>query len=355
VTRFHISSVGESVKSILVTGAAGFIGSAFVREALNNKAKVVMYDALTYAGHMPNIEDCLKPGRCEFVKADIRDFDVALATLKKYEITHIVNFAAESHVDNSIHGPKLFLETNIMGTFSMLEAARSHWTLLDGPTKDNFRFLQVSTDEVFGELEDEGYFTEESRYQPNSPYSASKAASDHLVRAWAHTYKLPVIITNCSNNYGPRQFPEKLIPRMITCALAELPLPVYGKGANVRDWIHVEDHAAGVWKALFDGELGESYCFGGRSERKNLVVVQTICEILDELKPRAGGKKYSELISFVTDRAGHDWRYAIDDSKSEQRLGFNRKYTSFENGLRQTVAWYLDNQPWIASVKEKAK
>jgi dTDP-glucose 4,6-dehydratase len=346
---------GAFVRSILVTGAAGFIGSAFVREALKHGDKVIMYDALTYAGHMPNIESCLKPGRCEFVKGDIRDFDAALATLRTHAITHLVNFAAESHVDNSIHGPKPFLETNIMGTFSMLEAARTYWSELLESDKSSFRFLQVSTDEVFGELEDEGYFTEESSYQPNSPYSASKAASDHLARAWAHTYKLPVVITNCSNNYGPRQFPEKLIPRMITCALAEKPLPVYGKGANVRDWIHVEDHAAGVWTALTDGTVGESYCFGGRSERRNLEVVQTICSILDELRPRTGGQKYSELISFVTDRAGHDWRYAIDDSKSETKLGFSRKYKHFEDGLRQTVRWYLDNGDWLTSVQEKAR
>jgi len=343
------------VNSIMVTGAAGFIGSAFVREALNNGAKVIMYDALTYAGHLPNIESCLKPDLCEFVKGDIRDYDFVLATLAKYKITQVVNFAAESHVDNSIHGPKPFLETNIMGTFSMLEASRTYWSQLETTAKLNFRFLQVSTDEVFGELEDDGFFTEDSSYKPNSPYSASKAASDHLVRAWAHTYKLPVIITNCSNNYGPRQFPEKLIPRIITCALAEQPLPVYGKGANVRDWIHVEDHAMGVWTALTKGTLGESYCFGGRSERRNLQVVENICTILDELKPRADGKRYADLISFVTDRAGHDWRYAIDDSKAERELGFSRQYKGFEDGLRQTVKWYLDNDAWLTSVLEKAR
>lgn len=343
------------MKSILVTGGAGFIGSAFVREALAKNAKVIIYDALTYAGHMPNIETCLKEGACGFVKADIRDYETALATLRKYHVTHIANFAAESHVDNSIQGPKPFLETNIMGTFAMLEAARTYWASLESDVKDQFRFLQVSTDEVFGELEDEGYFTEESPYSPNSPYSASKASSDHLVRAWAHTYNLPVIITNCSNNYGPRQFPEKLIPRIITCALSEKPLPVYGKGANVRDWIHVEDHALGVWTALMEGKVGGSYCFGGRSERRNLEVVQNICAILDELKPRIGGKQYAELITFVTDRAGHDWRYAIDDSKAERELGFKRKYKGFEEGLRQTVKWYLENGAWLSSVQEKLK
>lgn len=341
------------MQSILVTGAAGFIGSAFVREALKHGSRVVMYDALTYAGHLPNIEPCLKTGVCEFVKGDIRDSELLAETLKKFNITRIVNFAAESHVDNSILGPKPFLETNIMGTFALLEAAREYWKTMESP--ESFRFLHVSTDEVFGELGDDGHFTEDSSYKPNSPYSASKAASDHLVRAWSHTYKLPVLVTNCSNNYGPRQFPEKLIPRMITCALEEKPLPVYGKGANVRDWIHVEDHAKGVWLALESGEVGDSYCFGGRSERKNLDVVKSLCAIFDELRPRANGKKYEELITYVTDRAGHDWRYAIDDSKAEENLGFNRTYKNFEEGLRQTVTWYLENESWIKSVQEKGK
>lgn len=339
------------MQSILVTGAAGFIGSAFVREAFKHGSRIVMYDALTYAGHLPNIESCIKAGVCEFVKGDIRDSDLLAKTLIKYEITQIVNFAAESHVDNSIFGPRPFLETNIMGTFSLLEAAREYSkTLAAGMA---FRFLHVSTDEVFGELGDEGHFTEDSPYRPNSPYSASKAASDHLVRAWSHTYKLPVIITNCSNNYGPRQFPEKLIPRMITCALEEKPLPVYGKGANVRDWIHVEDHARGVWLALNAGSVGGSYCFGGRSERKNLEVVKSLCKIMDELRPRANGKPYEDLIEYVTDRAGHDWRYAINDTKAESELGFSRTYENFEVGLRQTVEWYLANETWIKSVQGK--
>lgn len=343
------------MKSILVTGGAGFIGSAFVRTALGQGQPIVIYDALTYAGHLPNIEPCLKSGVCEFVKGNIADYGLLVETLRKHSVSQIVNFAAESHVDNSIQGPKLFLETNVMGTFNLLEASRTYWNGLEDSAKKEFRFLHVSTDEVFGELEDDGFFTETSVYRPNSPYSATKAASDHLVRAWGHTYKLPVIITNCSNNYGPRQFPEKLIPRMLTCALSEQRLPVYGKGANVRDWIHVEDHVQGIWQALTLGALGESYCFGGRSERRNLLVVQSLCAILDDLKPRANGASYTELITFVTDRAGHDWRYAIDDAKAETELGFRRKYTQFEDGLKQTVQWYLDNPQWLNSVTEKAR
>lgn len=339
--------------SIMVTGAAGFIGSAFVREALRQGARVVMYDALTYAGHLPNVEPCIKSGVCDFLRGDIRDQAQVRAALAKFEVTKIVNFAAESHVDNSINGPRPFMDTNILGTFTLLEAAREHFSQLPPATRDSVRFLHVSTDEVFGELTHQGYFTEDSPYRPNSPYSASKAASDHLVRAWHHTYKLPVVITNCSNNYGPRQFPEKLIPRMITCALGDQPLPVYGQGANIRDWIHVEDHARGVWLALTKGMVGQSYCFGGRSERRNLAVVETICDLLDDLRPRVTGKSYRELITFVTDRAGHDWRYAIDDRKAETVLGFARAYPHFEDGLRQTVLWYLENETWLKSVREK--
>lgn len=341
--------------SYLVTGAAGFIGSTFVRKALENGHKVVAYDALTYAGHLPNIEPCLRPGQCDFVKGDIRDFELLGQTLEKFKINGIVNFAAESHVDNSIEGPRPFIETNVLGTFTLLEAARGYYSRLQDSEKSRFRFLHVSTDEVFGELGDAGYFTEVSSYKPNSPYSASKASSDHLVRAWHHTYGLPVLITNCSNNYGPRQYPEKLIPRMITCALTEEPLPVYGRGENVRDWIHVEDHALGVLLALEKGKVGESYCFGGRSERKNIQVVQLICGILDEIRPRKTKNSYSELITMVADRAGHDWRYAIDDAKSERDLGFVRQYPNFEAGIRQTVNWYLANGPWIESVMEKKK
>jgi dTDP-glucose 4,6-dehydratase len=343
------------MEKILITGGAGFIGSAFVRLALEANQRLVIYDALTYAGHMPNIEACLKPGQCDFVKGDIRDRSLFLKTLNEFNISKVVNFAAESHVDNSILGPQAFIETNVNGTFAMLEASREYWNTLTPEASSNFRFLHVSTDEVFGELGPEGQFTELSPYSPNSPYSASKAASDHLVRAWHHTYKLPTLITNCSNNYGPRQFPEKLIPRMITCALNEQSLPVYGQGSNIRDWIHVEDHARGIVLALQNGQNGSSYCFGGRSERRNLDVVKTICKNLDELRPRANGKLYEELIRFVEDRAGHDWRYAIDDSKAEKELGFQRSYSNFEQGLKQTVEWYLSNDAWVQSVLGKKR
>lgn len=341
------------MSSILVTGGAGFIGSAFVREVRSHDVRVVIYDSLTYAGHMPNVEACLKPGVCDFVRGDIRDHDLFLKTLQDYKITQVVNFAAESHVDNSILGPKPFFETNVMGTLSVLEASRAYWSSLEEDGKNNFRLVHVSTDEVFGELGDEGFFTEDHPYKPNSPYSASKAASDHMVRAWHETYKLPIIITNCSNNYGPRQFPEKLIPRMIVCALNNQNLPVYGQGSNVRDWIHVEDHAHGIWLALNKGKIGESYCFGGRSERRNLQVVENLCAIMDQQVPKE--KPHSDLIAFVTDRAGHDWRYAIDDTKSERELGFKRKYTDFETGLQQTVKWYLENEIWLESVTGKQK
>lgn len=341
------------MKSILITGGAGFIGSAFLREALRHDVRVVVYDSLTYAGHMPNIEPCLKEGVCDFVKGDIRDSDLFLKTLQSYSITQIVNFAAESHVDNSILGPQPFFETNVMGTLSVLESSRAYLSSLPDNYRSEFRLVHVSTDEVFGELGDEGYFTEENPYRPNSPYSASKAASDHMARAWYETYKLPVIITNCSNNYGPRQFPEKLIPRMIVCALNNQKLPVYGQGNNIRDWIHVEDHAHGVWLALTKGRVGQSYCFGGRSERRNLEVVERLCAIMDQYVPKE--KAHSELITFVTDRAGHDWRYAIDDSKSERELGFERKYSNFETGLKQTVEWYLESKDWLESVIGKQK
>ena len=340
------------MNTLLVTGGAGFIGSAFVREALHRGDRVIIYDALTYAGHLPNVESCLdEGGRCEFVRGDIRDAERLSATLTRFNVTHVVNFAAETHVDNSILGPKPFLETNVMGTFHLLEACRAY--VSDKRNTETFRLLHVSTDEVFGELEDEGFFTEQSAYRPNSPYSASKAASDHLVRAWSHTYNLPIVITNCSNNYGPRQFPEKLIPRMITCALNLQPLPVYGEGSNIRDWIHVEDHARGVYLALFKGQLGQSYCFGGRSERRNLSVVETLCAQLDQLQPRQDGQSYARQITFVKDRLGHDWRYAIDDTKAERELGFERAYPRFEDGLKHTIEWYLDHPEWLTSVLVK--
>jgi dTDP-glucose 4,6-dehydratase len=340
--------------NLLVTGAAGFIGSAFIREALKHGHRVVILDALTYAGHTENFDDILKPGTLDFEKGDIRNFDNNLSLLKKYNIDALLNFAAESHVDNSISGPKEFIDTNINGTFSLLEATRSYIGN-DEIKKTKFRFLHVSTDEVYGSLGETGKFNESLPYQPNSPYSASKAASDHLVRAWHHTYGINTITTNCSNNYGPRQFPEKLIPVMIQKCLKGEPLPVYGTGGNIRDWIHVEDHSRGILLALTHGVAGETYCFGGNSERNNLDVVKSICAILDEVRPRADKKSYTEQITFVKDRAGHDWRYAIDDTKAQRELGFERQYKKFEDGLRATVTWYLENAQWAEKVTSKGK
>jgi dTDP-glucose 4,6-dehydratase len=336
---------------ILVTGSAGFIGSNFVRIVAPKTARLIILDKLTYAGHRPNIPP--NSSRIKFVQHDICDFDVLLELIKSESIDQVINFAAESHVDNSIKGPEVFVQTNVVGTFRLLEAVRHYFQELSLDVKKNFRFLHVSTDEVFGELGETGKFSETTPYDPSSPYSATKAASDHLVRAWHKTYGLPTIVTNCSNNYGPRQFPEKLIPRMILCSLNEQPLPVYGRGENIRDWIHVEDHCQGIWLALTKGTPGETYCFGGNSERRNIDVVTGICQIMDELKPRASGKSYRDLITFVEDRLGHDWRYAIDDSKAQRELGFTRRYSKFEDGLMETVKWYLDNPEWIQSVLEK--
>ncbi len=346
---------GEAVQHILVTGAAGFIGSAFVREALKNNYRVSILDALTYAGHRENIEEVLKPGVCEFFHGDIRDFQLVNGLFEKFHFDGVINFAAESHVDNSISGPAEFIQTNIVGTFTLLEAARGHWSKLKDSQKSEFRFLQVSTDEVFGALGATGAFSESTPYAPNSPYSATKAASDHLVRAWFHTYGLPTITTNCSNNYGPRQFPEKLIPLMIRNALAGLPLPVYGQGANIRDWIHVEDHSRGVLLALAKGKPGGTYCLGGNSERNNLQVVKSICQTLDQVSPRKDGKSHEVGIQFVKDRAGHDFRYAIDDSLARKELGFERHFRSFEDGLLATINWYLQNQKWIGQVTKNVR
>lgn len=339
----------------LITGPAGFIGSALAR-MMAAEGPCVLLDKLTYAGHMANVEEIINPARgIHFVQGDICDYELISKLLREHKVTAVLSLAAESHVDNSIKGPKPFIDTNIGGTFTLLEASRHYWSELPADQKANFRFLHVSTDEVFGELGAEGYFTEKTPYSPNSPYSASKAASDHLARAWHHTYGLPVIVTNCSNNYGPRQFPEKLIPRMIDCALSGQKLPVYGKGENVRDWIHVEDHSHGLMLALKKGQIGATYCFGGRSERKNIEVVKAICSILDEVRPMNGGGKYENLITYVEDRAGHDWRYAIDDSKAEKELGFTRRYKNFEDGLRQTITWYLENSAWMERVKSRKK
>lgn len=345
--------------NLLVTGAAGFIGSAFARKALKQGHNVVILDKLTYAGHIENIEELIDNKQCFFTQGCITNQALAEGLLQEYQIDALVNFAAESHVDNSIHSPGDFIRTNIQGTYSLLEAARKYWGSMKGQgsflKKEGFRFIHVSTDEVFGSLGDTGKFNEETAYKPNSPYSASKAGSDHLVRAWFHTYKLPTITTNCSNNYGPRQYPEKLIPTMITCAIADKPLPVYGNGKNVRDWIHVDDHSHGIYLALTQGKPGETYCFGGNSERANLDVVKAICQVLDESRPRADGKSYQEQIKFVDDRAGHDWRYAIDDQKAQRELGFARGYDQMEKGLKATVAWYLENMDWVAKVLQKNK
>ena len=341
------------MKTIIVTGAAGFIGSNFVEIALNKGYKVIGYDALTYAGHLENIEEFQSNPNFNFIQANILDGATFEKALREHQVNWIAHFAAESHVDKSISGPGAFIETNVNGTFALLTAARAYYESLTGETKSAFRFLHVSTDEVFGTLGPTGKFTESTPYQPNSPYSASKAASDLLVRAWFHTYELPTIITNCSNNYGPKQFPEKLIPHMVFCALQGKALPVYGKGENIRDWIQVKDHAQGVLLALEKGVAGETYCFGGNSERTNLDVVHSICDILDDLKPKSNGESYRKQVAFVTDRPGHDFRYAIDDAKAQNELGFTRKFGKFEDGLRETISWYLSNLDWSKKVTSK--
>lgn len=337
------------MKKFLVTGGAGFIGSNFVELALEQGHQVVVLDLLTYAGHPENLEHV--KAKIEFVRGDIRDRAKLSALFDRHHFDVVVNFAAESHVDRSIENAGVFVETNVLGVLSLLDVALREWTSRTPSAREHFRFVQVSTDEVFGSLQDGDLpFTEKTAYAPSSPYSASKAGGDHLVRAWHHTYGLPALVTNCSNNYGPRQFPEKLIPYMIRCAIEGKKLPVYGNGRNVRDWIHVKDHCAGIMLAIEKGQLGESYCFGGRSERRNINVVEAICDELDRLTPRGGGESYRTLISYVEDRKGHDWRYAIDDAKAESELGFIREYTRFEDGLKQTVAWYLKNQEWMRAV-----
>jgi dTDP-glucose 4,6-dehydratase len=337
-------------QSILVTGAAGFIGSNFVDLAKSKGHEVIVLDALTYAGHIENLRSI--HSAYKVVEGNICDQDLVGKLLDQYQPRAVINFAAESHVDRSIHGPGAFIETNILGVFNLLRCSLDHWQGLDGAQKSDFRYLQVSTDEVYGSLGSTGKFSETTPMAPNSPYSASKASGDLLTRAWFHTYGLPTITTNCSNNYGPKQFPEKLIPHIINCALTGKPLPVYGDGGNVRDWIHVKDHCAGILLALEKGQLGETYCFGGDAERNNLDVVKTICKLLDELRPRSDGKLHSTSISFVQDRLGHDRRYAIDDSKAASELGFKRQY-QFESGLTDTVKWYLDNDAWVNAVLSK--
>jgi len=333
---------------ILVTGGAGFIGSAVVRQAIARGDEVVNLDALTYAGSLTNVASVADNRAYAFEQVDLRDragLDRVFASHKPDAVMHL---AAESHVDRSIDGPADFIETNITGTFNLLEAARSYWDQAGRP--EGFRFHHISTDEVFGTLGDTGKFTETTPYSPNSPYSASKAASDHLVRAWGETYGLPVVLSNCSNNYGPYQFPEKLIPVVVLNALAGKPIPVYGAGANVRDWLHVEDHATALLTVLKTGASGESYNIGGNAEAKNLDLVHMLCAILDEERP--DGAPHEGLISFVTDRPGHDHRYAIDASKIATDLGWEPSFT-LEEGLRQTVRWYLDNEAWWRPLQER--
>jgi dTDP-glucose 4,6-dehydratase len=334
---------------ILVTGGAGFIGSNFVLDWLaEHDEPIVNLDALTYAGNLNNLRPLEGDARHIFVHGNIGDAALLSDLFTRHRPRAVVNFAAESHVDRSIHGPEDFIQTNILGTFRLLEAARAYWGGLQN--KNDFRFLHVSTDEVFGTLDaDDPAFNEETSYRPNSPYSASKAASDHLVRAYFHTYGLPAVTTNCSNNYGPLHFPEKLIPLVIHNALKGRPLPIYGDGMQIRDWLYVKDHCSAIRRVLEAGRLGETYNIGGWNERANLHVVTTLCEVLDELQPRADGKQYSEQIAFVTDRPGHDRRYAIDARKIEAELGW-RPAETFESGIRKTVRWYLDNADWVENV-----
>lgn len=336
---------------ILVTGGAGFIGSNFVLDWLEKLDEpVINLDKLTYAGNLDNLKTVADNKKHIFVKGDIGDFELVSKLLAEHKPRAVLNFAAESHVDRSIHGPEDFIQTNVVGTFHLLEAVRAYWNRLDEEGKAAFRFLHVSTDEVYGTLEkNDPPFNERNRYEPNSPYSASKAASDHLVRAYHHTYGLPVLTTNCSNNYGPYHFPEKLIPLVIHNALNGKPLPIYGDGQQIRDWLFVKDHCTAIRRVLSAGRSGETYNVGGWNEKPNLEVVRTICNILDKLKPRADGQSYQSQITFVKDRPGHDRRYAIDASKLEKELGWKPAET-FETGIRKTVQWYLDNQAWVENI-----
>ena len=333
----------------LVTGGAGFIGGNFVLDAVNRGIKVVNLDALTYAGNLDTLAPLAdNPGHV-FVEGDIGDADLVKRLLDEHRPEAVINFAAESHVDRSIDGPGAFVQTNVVGTLILLERTRDYWKALDAPARDAFRFLHVSTDEVYGTLGDTGRFTETTPYAPNSPYSASKAASDHLVRAFHHTYGLPVLTTNCSNNYGPYQFPEKLIPLVIAKALAGEPLPVYGDGLNVRDWLYVGDHCDAIRTVLERGRVGETYNVGGDAERTNITVVRTICALLDARRPLADGRARESLITYVKDRPGHDRRYAIDADKLKGELGWAPTVT-FDEGMARTVDWYLDNAPWVQRV-----
>ena len=341
--------------TILVTGGAGFIGTNFVLDWVREAGSpVVNLDKLSYAGNMESLAPLAGDPRHIFVQGDIGDGSLVAGLLETHQPRAIVNFAAESHVDRSIHGPRDFIQTNIVGTFEMLESVRGYWNALGEIEKAAFRFLHVSTDEVYGSLKKgDPAFTELNRYEPNSPYSASKAASDHLVRAYHHTYGLPVLTTNCSNNYGPLQFPEKLIPLMIVNALAGKPLPVYGDGQQIRDWLYVGDHCSAIRRVLEAGSAGEVYNIGGWNEKPNIEIVHTVCDLLDGIRPRADGQSYRTQITTVTDRPGHDRRYAIDAGKIERELGW-RPAETFETGIRKTVRWYLENQSWVANVQSGA-
>ena len=337
--------------TILVTGGAGFIGSNFVHAWLAQHDEVLVnLDKLTYAGNLRNLHALAGDSRHHFVQGDIGDTTLVSQLLATHQPRAVLHFAAESHVDRSIHGPMDFIQTNVVGTFQLLESVRAYWSGLDDQSRQAFRFLHVSTDEVYGSLAaDAPAFSETHTYEPNSPYSASKAASDHLVRAWHHTYGLPVLTTNCSNNYGPYHFPEKLIPLVIYNALAGKPLPIYGDGQQVRDWLYVEDHCKAIMRVLQDGRLGETYNVGGWNEKPNIEVVLTLCALLDELQPRADGQSYATQMTFVKDRPGHDRRYAIDARKLERELGWRPEET-FETGLRKTVQWYLSHGDWVEEV-----
>ncbi|MBU3737924.1 MAG: dTDP-glucose 4,6-dehydratase [Rhodoferax sp.] len=340
---------------ILVTGGAGFIGSNFVLDWLATRDEPVLnLDKLTYAGNLENLQGLEGDGRHVFVQGDIGDTELMDHLLASHRPRAVLNFAAESHVDRSIRGPEAFFQTNVQGTLRLLQSVREYWSRLEGPQRQGFRFLQVSTDEVYGSLApDEPAFSELHRIEPNSPYSASKAASDHLVRAWHHTYGLPVLTTHCSNNYGPFHFPEKLIPLMIVNALGGKPLPLYGDGRQVRDWLYVKDHCSAICRVLEAGRVGDTYNIGGWNEKPNVEIVEVICDLLDELRPRSDGVSYRSQIAFVSDRPGHDRRYAIDARKIEKELGW-RPAESFETGIRKTVRWYLSNAGWVSRVQSGA-
>lgn len=344
--------------TLLITGGAGFIGSNFIHHLFNKSefsGKVVNYDNLTYAGNEDNLKEIKEKWheqRYFFIKGDIGDRQLLKEILSRFKPQAIVNFAAESHVDRSIDAPMVFIDTNIKGTAALLEEALFYWKSLAAMEKDQFRFLHISTDEVFGALAETGLFTETTPYHPNSPYAASKAASDHLLNAWHKTFNLPVLLTNCSNNYGPYQFPEKLIPLMIINCLHEKPLPIYGQGVNIRDWLYVDDHCSALWQVLHNGKIGESYNIGGGNEIKNIDIVKDICAIMDGVRPRANGKSYQDLITFVSDRPGHDYRYAIDFAKIKNELGWKPSH-SYHSGLEKTIKWYIDNTTWWQAIQEK--